>query len=130
MLVNALLALGRRVGRACWCSWVDSAYGKKLGPQVWIGVIGPAPERGTRQRGNRSHTAHLGTEVVGFEIDGHPVRLQHRIQGIGDLLADTLLHRKAFGKKPHQPRQFRNADNVTAGEVLCYPLPPVPCSAC
>ena len=85
------------VGQVYWHSSADSTDGKELDPQVWIGVIGTAPEGSACQRRNRSHAAHLGTEVVGFEIDGHPVRFEHRLQGIGDPLADALLHRKARG---------------------------------
>src|SRR5438876_213036 len=65
------------VGRARWCSSVYPADGKELSPQLRMLVIRPSPERGTCHGDDLAHAAHLSTEVVGFEIDGDPVRLEH-----------------------------------------------------
>jgi hypothetical protein len=42
---------------------------------------------------------HLDTQVIGFEIDCHTMRAQHRLQCVCDLLADPFLHRKALQNK-------------------------------
>src|SRR5579863_7554455 len=76
------------MGRVYRRSSANSTDGKEFIPQCRILIIGSTPERRARERRNRSHAAHFGTEVVGFEIDGYPVRLQHRLQRVGDLLAD------------------------------------------
>src|SRR5436853_4991323 len=71
------------------------AHFKELPPQRLILVVSPAPESRARERRDLADAAHLGTEMVGFEIDGDAMGLEHRVQGIGDLLPDAFLHRKA-----------------------------------
>ena len=66
-----------------------SAYGKELSSQLRMLVIRPPPERGACHGYDLAHSAHLRAEVVGFEIDGHAVRLEHCFQRVGDLLSDV-----------------------------------------
>ena len=58
------------------------------------------------------HAAHLHTQVVSLQQNGHSVRMQHGFHGIRDLLPDPLLHREAFGEKPHQAGKFGDADDI------------------
>src|SRR5260221_9149300 len=86
-------------------------------PQVRIAVVGTPPERGARQRHDLAYAPHLRAEVMGFEVDGDPVRLQHRLQGIGDLLPDALLYSKALGKQAHEPGELGDTDDVLMRDV-------------
>ncbi len=54
---------------------------------------------------------------MGFEVDGNPVRLEHRLQGIGDLLPDALLYSKALGKHAHEPGELGDTDDVLMRDV-------------
>ena len=55
--------------------------------------------------------------MVSFKKNRHAVRMQHGLQSICNLLTDPFLHRKAFGKDPHETRQLGNADDVFVGNV-------------
>ena len=87
-------------------------YRQEFRPQVRIAVVGTPPERGARQRHDLAYAPHLCAEVMGFEVDGDPVRLEHRLQGIGDLLPDALLYSKALGKQAHEPGELGDTDDV------------------
>ena len=43
--------------------------------------------------------------------------LQHRLQGVGDLLAQPLLHGEALGEEAHQPGELGQADDVLVRDV-------------
>ena len=98
-------------------------HGKELGPQVRIALVFPSPECGAGQGGSLADAPHLGAEVISFKIHGHPVRTQHRLQGIGDLLPDALLHREALGKQAHQARELGNADDLLVRDISHVGMP-------
>lgn len=50
--------------------------------------------------------------MMSFKINSHTMWMQHGLQGIGDLLADPLLHGEALRKEPHQAGQLGNTDDV------------------
>src|SRR5438105_4574929 len=87
-------------------SFAYSTHVKELCPQRLILIVGTPPERGAGKWRDLAHPPHLRAEVMGFEIDGNSVRLEHRFQGIGDLLPDALLHRKALGKQAHESSEL------------------------
>ncbi len=76
-----------------------------------------APDGGAGDRRCLAYAAHLHAQVVGFQVDGHAVGVQHGLQRIGDLLPDPLLDREAPRKEPHQAGQLGNADDVLVGDV-------------
>ncbi len=100
-----------------------STRDEKLCTQGGVVVVIAAPEGGTRDRSNRSHAAHFRAEMMRFQIDGDSVRLEHRLQGVGDLLTDAFLHRNALGKQAHQSRQLGNADDVLVRYVAHVGMP-------
>ena len=75
-----------------------------------------APERRHR-RGVLLDAAHPRAQVGGLEVDGHAGRLDQLHQRVGDLLADTLLHREALGEQADEPCELRDADDLLAGDV-------------
>ena len=67
----------------------------------------PVPPDGRAgHRCNLADPAHLGAKVMGLQVDGDAVRLEHGLQGICNLLADSLLNRKSFAKQTHEARQL------------------------
>src|SRR5258708_22734965 len=99
------------------CSWMHPTYRQEFRPQVRIAVVGTPPERGPRQRHDLAYAPHLRAEVMGFEVDGNPVRLEHRLQSIGDLLPDALLYSKALGKQAHEPGELGETDDVLMADT-------------
>jgi len=61
--------------------------------------------------------------LMGFEIDGNSVRLEHRFQGIGDLLPDVFLHRKALREQAHEAGELGNADDMLMRDVAYVGMP-------
>jgi hypothetical protein len=55
--------------------------------------------------------------MVGFEKYRNAMRMQHGFPCVRNLLADSLLNRKAFGEDPHHPGEFRNPDDVLMRNV-------------
>src|SRR5436305_5057959 len=86
-------------------------------------VVGTPPERGAGEWRDLAYPTHLCAEVMGFEIDGNSVRLEHRFQGIGDLLPDALLHRKALRKQAHEAGKLGNADDMLMRDVAYVGMP-------
>src|SRR5438132_13582960 len=74
------------------CSSLHPTHRQEFRPQVRIAVVSATPECGTRQRRDLAHAPHLRAGVTGFEVAADPVRLEHRLQGIGNLLPDALLY--------------------------------------
>src|SRR5256885_10159924 len=98
-------------------SSMHPTHRQEFRPQVRIAVVSTTPERGARQRRDLAHAPHLRAEVMGFEVDGDPVRLEHRLQGIGNLLPDTLLYGKTLGKQAHEPGELGNTNDVLMRDV-------------
>ena len=65
-----------------------------------------APESSTRQRLALAHAAHLRAQVVGLEIYGATVRSEHGLEGVDNLLADSLLNAETLGKHTRQSSEF------------------------
>ena len=58
-----------------------------------------------------------------LQVDGHTVRSQHRVQTIGNLLADPLLNGEAPGELAHQSRQLGDPDDALVGDVADVGVP-------
>jgi hypothetical protein len=61
--------------------------------------------------------------MMGFKIDSHSVRMEHRLQSIGYLLPNTFLYCEAFGKQAHQARELGNTNDVLVGDVRYVGMP-------
>src|SRR5437763_10659389 len=118
-----LVRYRRAIPEVRGCSCTHSTYIEELGPQGRIALVLTPPESGASERRNFADAAHLGTEVMGLEIDGDAVRREHRFQGIGDLLADAFLDGKALGKQAHEPGELGNANDVLVRDVSDVGMP-------
>src|SRR6266487_855185 len=98
-------------------SWMHPTHRQEFRPQVRIAIVGTPPECGTCQWRHLAHAAHLRAEVMGFEVDGNSMRLEHRLQGIDDLLPDAFLYSKALGKQAHEPGELGDADDVLMCDI-------------
>src|SRR5258706_9200866 len=96
---------------------------KELRPQGRIAVVLTAPERGAGEWRDLADTAHLRTEVMGFQVHGDSVWLEHGAEGISDLLPDAFLHRKTPGKKTHQPSELGDANDVFVRDIAYVGMP-------
>src|SRR6266566_9186502 len=105
------------------CSLMHPTHCQELRPQVRITVVGTPPECGARQWRDLAHAPHLSAEVMGFEIDSDSMRLEHRVQRIGDLLPDALLYGKALGKQAHEPGELGNTNDVLMRDVAQVGMP-------
>ena len=61
--------------------------------------------------------AHLRAQVVGLEVDGDAVGLEHRHQPVGDLVGHPLLHAEPPRRDPDQPGQLADPDDLLVGDV-------------
>jgi hypothetical protein len=75
------------------------------------------PNCSARHRRGFPHTAHLHTEMMSFQKNGHTVWMKYCFQCIRDLLTDPFLHCEAFGEKPNQTGQFGNANDALMSDV-------------
>src|SRR5215472_11189577 len=105
------------------CSFAYSTHVKELRPQLRIAVVCTPPEGCAGQGRDLADASHLRAEVMGLEIDGDPVWLEHRVQGIGDLLANTLLNCKALGEQAHKASEFGNTNDVLVRDIAHVSLP-------
>src|SRR6185312_2115367 len=65
-----------------------------------------------RERAGIAHAAHGDTQMVSFKIDSDSVWREHGVEGVDNLLTQTFLDGKAFGKESHQSCQFGDADDM------------------
>src|SRR3989442_15969789 len=68
-----------------------------------LGVL-PAPHDGARLRMELAHAAHLRAEVMRLDRYGDAVRVDERLQRVGDLVAHALLEREALAEHADEPR--------------------------
>jgi hypothetical protein len=68
--------------------------------------------------------------MVGLEIDGYPVRIKHRIEGMHHLLPQPFLDRKTLSKQPHEAGELGNADDGGMREIACVGVSDIASSPC
>jgi hypothetical protein len=61
--------------------------------------------------------------MLRIQIDGHAVRLEHRLERVCDLATHALLQREPLSEQTHEPRQLRDADDVLVGDVADVGMP-------
>src|SRR5215211_3505728 len=96
---------------------LQATGGKEFGSQGWIFSVMTAPDRCAGRWRGLAHPAHLHAEMVRFQKNSDPVRMQHGLQRVGDLLADPLLYGEALRKEPHQAGQLRDADDIFMSDI-------------
>jgi hypothetical protein len=52
-----------------------------------------------------------------LEVDRYAMRLEHRCQGLRDLLADPLLDREALGEQAHEAGKLGDANDVLVSNI-------------
>src|SRR5262249_15849260 len=80
-------------------------------------LLFPPPESGAREPLGFTHAAHLHAQVASLEIYGATVRSEHGLEGVDNLLADSLLHTEALGEHACQSGELGDTDDRLVGDV-------------
>ena len=84
---------------------------------TWILAHEAVQRRRDRPRAGLLDTAQRHAEVLRLEHDADAARRQMRLQPVGDLLRQALLHLQVAREQVDDPGQLRKADDPVAGQV-------------
>src|SRR5205085_6830689 len=83
-----------------------------LAAQGGIVFVIAAPESRVSHGLAVAYAAHLRAQMHAVEVNRNPVRLKNAIKRVRYFNTNPFLHRETARKQTHQPRQFRDADDV------------------
>ena len=111
---------GRRVGRrrsGGHRAASDPAHVDELAAQVRLVDVGASIGARPGHRVVLADAAHLRAQVMGLEVDGDAMGLEHRDQPVGDLVGHPLLHAEPPCRDADQPRQLADPDDLLVGDI-------------